>query len=130
MKTGAIAFLLAVLFLPLCAIAAAGYIRTLNGLPPTPQYIWPDTNFTDVTYGFPTIPFSQVLANGHLYVAFGAYLGIYEVQPNGTIVETCLKMMPQHMASIAHNEEYLFIEGEDGLQIFQGTNYHPQLDPG
>jgi hypothetical protein len=41
---------------------------------PTPQFVWPDTNFTNVTFGFPSSPTSQVLANGHLYVAFGAYL--------------------------------------------------------
>ncbi len=92
------------------------------------QYFWPDTNFTFLSHGFPTTPRTQVLANGHLYVACGAYFVIYEVQNNGELIETCSKMVPYAINSMDHDGDYLYVTGLDGLEIYDGTDYaDPQL---
>ncbi|UCC79065.1 MAG: hypothetical protein JSW64_12425, partial [Candidatus Zixiibacteriota bacterium] len=94
---------------------------------PIPSYSYPDTNFTLMSHGFPTSPREQLLANGHLYVAMGAYIVIYEVLPNGRLEETCSKMTDHVIASMAHDGNYLYLSGNKGLQIYEGTNYaNPQ----
>lgn len=95
---------------------------------PTPSYFYPDTNFTLMSHGFPTSPWDQILVNGHLYVAMGAYIVIYEVQSNGRLQETCSKMTNQVNMSIAHDGSYLYLSGDNGIQIYDGTDYiDPQL---
>jgi hypothetical protein len=96
---------------PLLTLVPANEHQLYNDFPVVPQHYYPPTGFTNLSFGFPTIPFSQVLANGHLYVAFGAYLGIYEIQSDGTLVETCMKMMPQPLYMIDHDGEYLYTTG-------------------
>jgi hypothetical protein len=95
---------------------------------PTPDYFYPDTNFTLMSHGFPTSPRDQLLINGHLYVAMGAYIVIYEVLPDGRLQETCSKMTDPVLTSMAHDGSYLYLSGVNGLQIYDGTNYtNPQL---
>jgi hypothetical protein len=93
-----------------------------------PQYFWPDTNFTFLSHGFPTTPRTQVLANGHLYVAMGAYILIYEIQGDGTLQESGRKMLPYEINSMDHDGDYLYLTGHDGLEIYDGTDYEdPEL---
>ena len=95
---------------------------------PAPSYVYPDTNFSFLSHGFPTSPRDQLLINGHLYVAMGAYIVIYEVQPDGRLQETCSKMTDHVITSMAHDSSYLYLSGINGLQIYEGTNYtNPQL---
>jgi len=100
-----------------------GYIET-----PIPSYFYPDTNFTVMSHAFPTSPRDQVLVNGHLYVAMGAYIVIYELLPDGQLQETCSKMTDHVITSIAHDGSYLYLSGDNGIQIYDGTDYvDPQL---
>jgi len=102
--------------------------QAFDNLPDTPQYVIPDLNFTNVTYGFPTAPQCQVMANGHLYVAFGSYLGIYEIQSDGTLIETCMKMMPHYLIMLDHDGDYLYTTGRLGISIYEGNTFgDPQL---
>jgi hypothetical protein len=95
---------------------------------PIPSYFYPDTNFTLMSHGFPTSPWDQVLVNGHLYVAMGAYFIIYEVLPDGRLQETCSKMTDHVIMSMAHDGSYLYLSGDNGIQIYDGMEYvNPQL---
>jgi hypothetical protein len=90
---------------------------------PTPQYYYPDTNFTFQSYCLPTIARTQVMANNHLYVANGTYMTIYEIQSNGLLRETCCKMTSQLAEYLDHDGEYFYICGQKRIEIYDGTNY-------
>jgi hypothetical protein len=105
-------------------LAQAGINPRLDNNPfPTPQYVWPDINFTDVVFGFPTEPKDQVLANNHLYVAMGAYVVIYEIQADGTLLETCSKMLPKYIFHIDHDGSYLYASTEDGRAVWDASGF-------
>jgi hypothetical protein len=58
----------------------------------------------------------------------GAYIVIYEVQPDGRLQETCSKMTDHVITSMAHDGSYLYLSGNNGIQIYDGTDYgNPQL---
>ncbi len=120
----ALIFIIGLLFFSLLPLFTAAsdndpYFEDISDI----QYFWPDTNFTFLSHGFPTTPRTQVLANGHLYVAFGAYLVIYEIQDDGTLLETCSKMLPYVITSMDHDGNFLYLTGVDGLKIYDGVNY-------
>ncbi len=128
MKLALIFIIGLLVFMLLPVLAAASDLDTIFNDIPEIQYYWPDTNFTFLSHAFPTTPRTQVLANGHLYVAFGAYLIIYEIQDDGTLLETCSKMMPYAITSMDHDDSYLYLTGADGLEIYEGEDYsNPQL---
>ncbi|UCE66281.1 MAG: T9SS type A sorting domain-containing protein [Candidatus Zixiibacteriota bacterium] len=95
---------------------------------PIPFYFYPDTNFTFMSFGFPTAPQDQILANQHLYAAMGCYVVIYEVQQDGRLAESGQIMTNSLICKIDHDGDYLYISGEKGIAIYDGTNYtDPQI---
>jgi len=90
---------------------------------PMPNYFWPDTNFTFLSYGFPTGPRVQVMANNHFYVAMGGYLEIFEIMDDGTLQKTCSKILYRLILFMDHDGEYLYISDTHGIKIYDGTDY-------
>lgn len=85
--------------------------------------VYPDSNFIRRSFGYPTTPWRQVLANDHIYEAQGGYVVIYEIGNNGILTKTGQQSAYSFIRYLAHDGNYLYVSTSEGFEIFDGTNY-------